>query len=399
MMRSEIDQRIVEKSNMLRNWWEDRDITNTLIKMKRVSRRAVKFIKDIIPILENVYPSLWDIQFFPYSGNYQGISFRETEKRYSFSTSDVRFVTYLPNIVIHFPYSKMTNMNNQTHEIYDIYVRIPIESSGRSIMITRILGLRQSYSYAEAISNYRFSHLTSRSVSEPPVYDSFCLGSGEINQCMAMFNSTQNLATFKHFLFYIESYLAYESIEGVPYEKFEKISSFRGARFTDIPNYDLITVYKTITQNIPLYKQEYPFDLRLTSSNGKIKIGDMVHFEKIVNRIINMAIRNGGVPRHFPSEQLIFMFKLPDGSRTDASTDVTPSGDIIFNDEHFYFRGEKRIMKIVGHAVDYSRIRIYEQRVVKPKVLNYVKERIEHKLNYTFTARNITERINQSSSS
>lgn len=137
-------------------------------------------------------------------------------------TIDTRTST---KVYIWFPKETISNANGQNHTIYDLYIKV--EFVGSRIVDMRII--RTSFTLAELHSGYSHSH----SPSMPHVHTgatictytrerSCCLGTGPLSQLVG---NTVDSNVLMSLCIYIEKWVRWESLEGGPYIKMEKIGN------------------------------------------------------------------------------------------------------------------------------------------------------------------------------
>lgn len=166
-------------------------------------------------------------------------------------------------VAIYFPEIQITNSRGLNHTITDIYVRMKFNSDGN--MNGMLQGARTSRTAIEKHSRYIHSHLPGSTGDGK--WGEFCLGAGSeislavVNAAMYSKNSNARMY-FEYLLHYIPIFLAWESLEGVPYrylrnieppgseEGYNAIDSFRRNLNRNIDAIDNIKVR---------YSKQFPF--------------------------------------------------------------------------------------------------------------------------------------------
>lgn len=129
-------------------------------------------------------------------------------------------------LVIKFPEITIQNSKGNSHKIFDLYFGFKFqidEEKMRFQFRSQPYGWRGKYQLNEAGSWYHHSHLHSGNYS--PGNNYFCLGTGPIAQLFMMYQESfkqfSTVNDFEDFFFsvclLINGYVAWESIEGVPY--------------------------------------------------------------------------------------------------------------------------------------------------------------------------------------
>lgn len=151
-------------------------------------------------LLEEIYPDRWDI------------------------IDNFDFISSTPNktILIKFQDIKMTNSYNYKYTLKNLYVAITFfkNQNNEFTFYNMLYGARESVTYAEYSSNYRHSHVRTGHHG----FGDFCVGSGtEMSDLLMDLSSEFNIVKFEAFLYQLEDYLAWESLEGVPFYRMSNI--------------------------------------------------------------------------------------------------------------------------------------------------------------------------------
>lgn len=132
-------------------------------------------------------------------------------------------------LIIYMPEVTLTNSNDLSHTITDFFVQIRFSSG---LFVISNLGDRASASEGEINKGYRHSHL-SGGLSARNNFTNFCMGDGVIADIMKTFRLSSHVVEtpldFKMrcsaYLMAINNYVAYESLEGGPYNRFSNINT------------------------------------------------------------------------------------------------------------------------------------------------------------------------------
>jgi len=135
---------------------------------------------------------------------------------------------------LHYPEIQITNSLNIKHKIIDLVVFLPIRDD---YFNSNIKGIRFAYTPAELNAGYAHSHMNGNN----GLVD-FCRGGGSpfdnlINSMQEGFSA----AKFELFLFQLQSYLEWESVEGRPYKYLIEINEKSGYS----PTNDVVSSIKT----------------------------------------------------------------------------------------------------------------------------------------------------------
>lgn len=167
-------------------------------------------------ILQSIFPDRWDIG--PQTINPFG-SRRSTM------------------LTIHFPEIEIKNSRDNRHLIRDLYVGLHLTSTYR-IGNTSVTGTRSTRTIDEVNSNYVHSHLSS--YDRALDFSHFCLGTGVINENLLLArDSDPSVNNFGYEILFesLNSFVAWESLEGGPYARITNISS-NSRRHTSIYNWN-----------------------------------------------------------------------------------------------------------------------------------------------------------------
>ena len=150
--------------------------------------------------LEEIYPDRWDI------------------------IDDFDYITSTPNktLLIKFNEIKVTNSYDTTHTIKNLYVAIQFfkDEDNKFRFYNVIYGARESVTYAEYCSSHRHSHIRGGRHG----FGDFCVGSGtEMSDLLMDLSIEFNIIKFEAFLYQLQDYLAWESLEGVPFSRISNI--------------------------------------------------------------------------------------------------------------------------------------------------------------------------------
>lgn len=156
------------------------------------------FVKRIIPILDIVYPENYDIQY------------------------DIQAKRL--DVLIRFKNITITNSNGSSKQIENLYVnlRFYYDYGHNSIRLENFRGFKSTYSLQDFSTGYCHSHLHRREHTSLFRPTNFCTGSTSITVTISDFSSgTITDEAFEVFLYDLENYVSWESLEGTPYIKMD----------------------------------------------------------------------------------------------------------------------------------------------------------------------------------
>lgn len=130
------------------------------------------------------------------------------------------------DILVYFPKVTITNENDRSTDITELYVKIQVDNSGR--LIGTFTLNRAEYSVIEWYSNYMHSHINSIPKNSLTTFQTPCLGSGPIkNTCLSL-NTAFDEDIWNLFTLELDKYVHTESLVGVPYHYLERLGTSSG---------------------------------------------------------------------------------------------------------------------------------------------------------------------------
>lgn len=164
-------------------------------------------IKKMWESLEAIYPGNWDMQ----NGRRDdGLN---------------RYIVY-----IKFPEIEISNKNDNKHIIKDLYVKIEYKINDSNVKLTELQGYRGKMTYEEHSTKYSHSHLPSSGLDS---FVPFCLGSSEmadLKNDWAITEDDFDQILFELFLYQLDAYVRWESLDGGPYLRMTEIRIQNSAR-------------------------------------------------------------------------------------------------------------------------------------------------------------------------
>ena len=130
-------------------------------------------------------------------------------------------------IIVYFPKITVTNEYNESVDIEEVYVRVPITFKGEMRSYFEIN--RTKYSYDQYKSGYMHSHAHSGISGTSTDWRSMCLGSGPLVTTTHTLKNSYDIDIWRLFCLELDEYLKVESVAGVPYIRMNRIG--------DVSNY------------------------------------------------------------------------------------------------------------------------------------------------------------------
>ena len=123
------------------------------------------------------------------------------------------------DIIIRFPKVTITNENDHSVDITELYVKVMFDINGK--LIDSIYFLRSEYTEKQWCSNYMHSHISHASLD----WQKPCVGTGPIKQTMIRMRHSCDLNVIGLFCYELSKFVTVESLEGIPYKRLEGIGS------------------------------------------------------------------------------------------------------------------------------------------------------------------------------
>ena len=123
-------------------------------------------------------------------------------------------------IVVHFPEVTITNENNKSIVIKDLYAKVCINGLGN--LCSGPLFNRATYPYVQLVRGYMHSHING--IVTDDHFTSSCLGSGPINRTINSLRMECEEGLWKLYCIELEKYVHVESLQGGPYHRLENVT-------------------------------------------------------------------------------------------------------------------------------------------------------------------------------
>ena len=147
-----------------------------------------------------------------------------------------------PYFKVLYPEIEITNTNKEKHTIKNLVVVFSLrwDSYFKKWKIDEMTGLRLTLSYLELSKSYHHSHLSSNSIIsnfKSMTSSKFCLGSSTLGMSIAEYNTESNKEqsnlVLEGILYTLDTYVTWESLEGVPHNYIRNLLPFGGTTVRD----------------------------------------------------------------------------------------------------------------------------------------------------------------------
>ena len=324
-------------------------------------------VKDMMETLEAVYPDRWSFLF----------------------EDCCRF----PRILIHFPCFQISNSEGYSHTIKDLFVKLYTtidQSTGKISFENSISGFRTTLTDAELHTGYLHSHLKSADRNYFESFNTkdvpnrwFCLGSGETLDLLDVMAGADEFDKnlFELFLYTLDGFVKWESLEGGPYIK---LRSIHLNSENDVSKYQIRTHIVESAKDILRYDTDLQRKLKYTFSNGNVSVIPDMDFEEVLKIF-------------FLGKNLMSMFCIYESRDYWKVPEKYLNTQEYTENEGILFRGYKKSLKLIDTVYQKNRELLDTSNlIIHPRIvqtlIDYLNERVTFKyLNYYARKRKIDE--------
>lgn len=126
-------------------------------------------------------------------------------------------------IVIHFPRVTVTNENDRSVEVTNLWVKIVVTLEG--LTVGKFSMARSEFPITHILADYAHSHLEGIPYDNPSYFRTPCTGSGPINRTIASLCAQFDLDFWRLYCYELDLFTQVESLEGYPWRKLESIGA------------------------------------------------------------------------------------------------------------------------------------------------------------------------------
>lgn len=306
-----------------------------------------------------------------------------------------------PQIFVWWPTVVITNENNYSTIIKDLYAKIGITTDGLIPYENNgfLLG-KATYSAAQFQSGYIHSHLPpfSYSYGEIPKFQRPCLGTGPINHTIMDLKNEYEDSLWMLFCQELSLYVTVESLRGGPYIRMESIGASKKlndyGKFTEVKTLDNIFPYRIprdsvrelknmILSFIPYYLKNG--NLMISYHNERFDVG-MSYYDFIIdisNSFIDYFNKNGEsrLKQLLDESTMIVYSKISNGVFYDSSYSNTDMFESKRGTYLFDFKGSSVTLNIEPSIEEED---IPATILLNHKVAMYILDNILKTINYNY---------------
>lgn len=165
------------------------------------------------------------------------------------------------DIIVRFPKVTVTNENDKSIEITELYAKIVINFLGK--MAEDFTMIRAEYTAAQYLSHYAHSHLPGTGVE----WQYPCLGSGPIGSTITHLRNNFDLDMWGLFCYELSKYVTVESLAGVPYRRLEEVGTTEGEAMVNYPRHCVGTWNAIVRRFTKYYIRHYDFPVAYSDGN------------------------------------------------------------------------------------------------------------------------------------
>lgn len=212
--------------------WDDEELDN-LSALFYLLYDAVKY-RRFTDIIESIFEAVKSINIGGYTSIFDIVSNTLNRKLYEIDN-------YAGDILVHFPEAEISNEEDQSMLLRDVYICIPIAGDGT--LESHFTLNRGTYTVAELKNNYKHSHArpVCRSIENNSEYkrglsefNSVCLGHGPIISTESTLLTNYDLDIWKLYCIEIDRYVTVESLSGGPYKSMSSIINWLPKDYRDV---------------------------------------------------------------------------------------------------------------------------------------------------------------------
>lgn len=372
-------------------------LAETEIMSSQRGAESIGVLTSIVSSLDDIYPDRWDI----YMEKAHQVKKREATDDFNpigdRIYEDVMYPKVVFNfyILIHFDRIIIRNSMNLSHLIRDMYVQLTFRKGGGSglLALFTMRGTRFSCTRREIISQYRHSHLSSKSLGHfdkkgivyALEYSQFCRGVGELTALMRNLSERHNEGQFKLFLFQIQTYLEWESLEGHPYKRIK--DTIGKLEINNLPVDHILTFYHKLKEKYTAAKSKYVLNLEI--EHNYILVKDDEQLENFLKYL-------GSVADDYTTYNVVIKDEFGNYYEYRSLPGTLPE-ELLASKENldrsnFIFRGKTISFKIIEEE-EHPEITKDPEFFIHPKIKEYVKRRIERNIQSSRLKANIAEEL------
>lgn len=334
-------------------------------------------------------------QYYPNSWHFSAY-YKQTISEYSNSYGLNNFLsgTYLGRIIyrvhiyIKFGELGVTNSHNMSTIIRDLVIRLEFLTDSEEPKLYGVCGSRFTMTGEEYVTKYTFSHLSGESWGASG-FSGFCYGGTKeaMGMLRGILENEYDEDIAEQFLLQLEPYLSWESIEGGPYKPMKTLIDYD----PNLANSPGTTINSVMNTSFRLSDLRTVYEIlidRLTDRAGNIKTqldalyvsGVKFTEDSIEKLIIEVCVSDILFKDKYAywEDSVGNLFLTVE---SEIRTHPLPVGRVeLINSSAsaLMFRGEELKLRITNPVLFKGQDEITYKKRIYPKIINYVKTRLEN---------------------
>lgn len=290
-------------------------------------------------------------------------------------------ICYHLSFMIRYQQIPITNTPGHLRELDELIVLLPLtwNSGDKCLHVSNVIGTRYSLQHDEWKSNYMHSHLGTHGVSsysDVGYMKDFCMGHTELSELKMEMDSAFDEHQFELFLYTLDSYVSWESLEGGPHISMDKIVLNTASRKMNTNPGEMSTLFtkmNTVLRNNGI--SSLPINFIFTQGRYRVK------YDKVFEDFLKDSfMKYASLEEHL---DLVLCKKSVDGNyykrpESGRSNPIDTLANIkaSYNELPFiYIQGEKIEFSITN--IQNNQTFDISEYIIYPKFLKYVSEQYE----------------------
>lgn len=248
---------------------------------------------------------------------------------------------------IWFPVVTVTNENNQSTIVRDLFVKFDVNERG---LLTKPFEMgRTTFTEDEIASRYLHSHCSGSLEHGVDRFFHCCLGSGPLISTISTLMSEFNEGIWMLFCGELDLYTKTESIAGVPYRRLDSIGSNYKCelnfRHVFPLTYHNSTVRSFLRSSLMDIMTDFDFPITYNCGKYKFAMSDLDVFLKVNERMQRVYDSN---PEYSRRDNIdMFKYVLREGSIYRKNNNVQNVINSSYADTYIVFKGERKMVNII----------------------------------------------------
>lgn len=284
-------------------------------------------------------------------------------------------------LIVYFPTVTVTNENDESIVITDLYVKVMISSEG--LIEGNFEMTRGSYPMSQAYANYLHSHALGIPIGNS--WSKVCLGRGPLVHTISVLTTDCDLERWELFCFELDKYVTVESEVGIPYHHLRQVSrsafkeSFINLRYSNIaPSH--IVFPSILKPFLPYLINKGVLQFTQSCNRWYIAQSFTEYISALTGALKEYIIENNLIPQEFFDNNILIkgLYKNDKfATRTPSLGNILPS-DLIGR-VACTFKGQTIRVSLINDIIEEDDSR---DIIIRPDLANFILYKILNVLNY-----------------